>query len=311
MKVSILIPAYNAALYLHECLNSVIKQTHKDLQIVLIDDGSKDETLKIAKEYAKKDSRIEVYSQQNAGVAITRNHLLNKAKGTYTLFVDADDWIEPEMVETLMTMIADSGAQIAMCALIPQNPNSHTVPSKNNQVNIWEFDEFIKYFLLHRELTGSLCNKLIRTDLYSQFTPGIAYGEDAMVMWKILLSTSKMAVTKNQYYNYRMNPESVSHTGSIMKKRSVVTVWNSIVNTIPNERYRKLAEGRYGAEVTLVLLDGAKNKLKSSDKDIKQLRSVLRNKLISMISSNTLSAKFIIFAIIAAYNWNLAKILSR
>ena len=92
--VSILVPVYNAAPYLGECVASLTGQTYTDLQIVLINDGSTDNSMDVLKELSRNDGRIEVYSQPNRGVATTRSHLLSKAKGDFVLFVDSDDWIE-------------------------------------------------------------------------------------------------------------------------------------------------------------------------------------------------------------------------
>ena len=102
--ISILIPIYNVESYLPQCLDSIVQQTYKNLQIVLIDDGSQDHSLTICHDYATKDNRIEVYSQKNQGVAATRNHLLEKVKGDYVLFVDSDDWIEADMIENLVLL---------------------------------------------------------------------------------------------------------------------------------------------------------------------------------------------------------------
>ena len=92
--ISILIPVYNVEHYISTCLDSILSQTYTNLQIVLFDDGSKDQSFAICKEYTCKNKNIEVYHQDNQGVAVTRNHLLEKVKGDYVLFVDSDDWME-------------------------------------------------------------------------------------------------------------------------------------------------------------------------------------------------------------------------
>ena len=96
MKFSILIPAYNASKYIRRCLNSLINQTFQDFEIIVIDDGSKDDTLPILKEFQNKDKRVNVFHQENHGVAYTRNRLLDYAKGEWIAFVDADDYVNKE-----------------------------------------------------------------------------------------------------------------------------------------------------------------------------------------------------------------------
>ena len=117
--VTILSPCYNVEVYLPECLDSILNQTYKNLQIVLIDDGSTDHTWSILKDYSSKDSRIEIYHQENQGVSITRNNLLDKVKGDYVLFVDSDDWIELNMVEFLVNNAQSNRADIVSCACVP------------------------------------------------------------------------------------------------------------------------------------------------------------------------------------------------
>ena len=95
IMVSILVPVYNSAPYLRKCVGSITGQTYTDLQIVLINDGSTDDSWDIMQELARQDKRIEIYSQPNCGVAATRNRLLDKVRGDFVLFVDSDDWIEP------------------------------------------------------------------------------------------------------------------------------------------------------------------------------------------------------------------------
>ena len=96
-KVSVIIPIYNAAQYLHKCLKSVISQTYKNLDIILIDDGSLDDSYDIAKEYQEKDSRIRLFTQTNIGLIATRKRGIELAEGEIVGFVDSDDWIEPIM----------------------------------------------------------------------------------------------------------------------------------------------------------------------------------------------------------------------
>ena len=101
-KVSVIIPIYNAAQYLHKCLKSVISQTYKNLDIIMIDDGSSDDSYSIAKEYQEKDSRIRLFTQTNIGLISTRKRGIELAEGEIVGFVDSDDWIEPIMYERLV-----------------------------------------------------------------------------------------------------------------------------------------------------------------------------------------------------------------
>ncbi len=314
MTVSILVPAYNAAKYIHQCLESICKQTYRDLQIVVIDDGSSDETLGILQTFSNYDARIEIHSRANKGVAETRNELIAYAKGFYTLFVDADDWLEPDMVETLLDMALHHNAQIAMCANTDENELLPIELEKSKQpVESWTKDIFLKKFLIHRQLTGALWNKLVETKLYKQirFDSHVSYGEDAMVMWDVLNLTSVMALTTKPLYHYRMNGESLSHRVFSDFKMSVITVWEYISNSCEEKHHGlvSLAKARYGAEVSLLLFEAARNGINSDDNKISILRTKLKALLSFMFKDNNLSWRFMLFATMARFNWTLTSFL--
>lgn len=126
--VSVIIPAYNAADYIQRCVNSVRKQTYKKLQIIIVDDGSTDNTFNMCKKYTEEDSRIELYSKENSGVANTRNYGLNCVNGDYVMFVDTDDYIAPNMITLLLSKIR--GADFAMCNTVMFNSQNQVVKKK-------------------------------------------------------------------------------------------------------------------------------------------------------------------------------------
>lgn len=227
--VSILSPCYNVEQFLPQCLDSIINQTYENLQIVLIDDGSKDGTWQIMQEYAAKDSRIEIYHQENQGVASTRNHLLEKVKGDYVLFVDSDDWCELSMVEFLVGKALQSEADIVVCGLVKNDE----VCSDEYVEEAMDRESTIKKFLFHKELSGSLCNKLVKTSLLQgiRFDNRISYGEDALFCWYVLQRVNTVVQTTKQLYHYRMNDSSLSHLKwTPEKKGSGHFVWEQIVS---------------------------------------------------------------------------------
>ncbi|MBR2403925.1 MAG: glycosyltransferase [Lachnospiraceae bacterium] len=114
-KVSIIVPVYNAATYLERSLKSICEQTYQDLEIILIDDGSTDNSLACCQSWKQKDNRIVVYHQANAGVSAARNRGLDIATGEYIMFVDADDWIAPDMVQALYGLAVEHNADVSTC----------------------------------------------------------------------------------------------------------------------------------------------------------------------------------------------------
>lgn len=249
--VSILLPVYNTSAYLHQCLDSVLAQTYTNLQVVIVDDGSKDNSLEICQQYAAKDSRIEVYHQENQGVATTRNVLLSKIKGDYFLFVDSDDWIELDMVQYLVTQSIQEGADMVTCGMVKNDDT----PSVSFNVDRWTQEYAVKEFLRHVSFNGSLCNKLISVSLLCnkpQFNPQISYGEDALVCWELIKEAKKgIVVTNRQLYHYRMNGASLSHANwTPEKKGSGSKVWELISNDANKlyPQYADVVNARYAIE---------------------------------------------------------------
>ena len=117
-KITVIIPVYNVASFLERALKSITCQTYTNLQILLIDDGSTDESGKICDDWVKKDSRIQCVHQENAGVSVARNHGLDLAVGEYIMFIDADDWVEPEMIESLHELILKHQAGVSACRYV-------------------------------------------------------------------------------------------------------------------------------------------------------------------------------------------------
>ncbi|MBD5227489.1 MAG: glycosyltransferase family 2 protein [Bacteroidales bacterium] len=228
--VSILIPAYNVEPYLRECLDSIVNQTYQELQVVIVDDGSTDSTPQICDGYKAKYSFVEVYHIPNGGVANARNVLLSKAKGAYILFVDSDDWIEPDMIESLVFLAERDDLDITICGKKIETdikPISQCVSEPPNISCQWNQKEGLKKFIRHEEINGSLWNKLIKSELLNDvlFDPAISYGEDALVIWEVLQKASHIGVTSHPFYHHRINDESISHGKFGQKIMSSHFVW--------------------------------------------------------------------------------------
>lgn len=247
--VSILSPCYNVENFLPKCLDTIIGQTYSNLQIVLIDDGSKDNTWKIMQCYAAKDERIEIYHQENQGVAHTRNNLLDKVKGDYILFVDSDDWMELEMVKYLVEKAVATNASIVACSMVKNDDYyENTLP----QEDLLERPKAVFEFLRHVRFNGSLCNKLVETSLLHnvRFHCGISYGEDALFVWNVLQNVDRMLLTNKVLYHYRMNKDSISHQTFGKNKITGHETWRIINEECATlwPQYINIAQARWGME---------------------------------------------------------------
>lgn len=284
--VSILVPVYNSESFLVDCLESISNQSYSNIQIVVVNDGSSDKSWELIKNYSSKDNRFEVYTQDNKGVAATRNRLLELANGNFVLFVDSDDWIEPNTIEILLREQKQGDFDI--------------VTYETSYINdVWEKDTVIKQFLAHTHYNGSLWNKLIRRELFYglEFDPDISYGEDALMVWQVLQRVDKVLLTNHHFYNHRMNDGSISHQRFGPKKMSGHKVWNTIVaqTQLLWPKYLDIARARFAAEDMWQLYFAAMNDY-PKDNYIKMVQEHVREDFKLLKQSKLINKKKLLFA---------------
>ena len=202
-SISIIIPIFRVENFLTRCLDSVLAQTYTDFELLLIDDGSPDNSGKICDEYAKKDKRIKVFHKKNEGVSVARNVGLDNARGKYVAFIDSDDWVEVDYLSCLYTTAEDQCADIVACDYLIEKGSTTPVYMKQKHVN----DRLVVIkMLLTNELKGYLWNRLFRRNLFSvnqiRFSAGIGMWEDLEVLVALCYNASKIAYLPLGLYHY-------------------------------------------------------------------------------------------------------------
>lgn len=205
-KVSVIIPVYNVEKYLKQCLDSVVNQTLQDIEIICVNDGSTDNSLKILEEYAQKDNRIIIISQENQGQSVARNIALEKATGEYVGFVDSDDYIDSNFYEELYRHAKKNNTDIA-CGEI-YKPNENCFYIKYNKVEIAKKTKD-KYKLAQIPKWNYIWNKIYKREqlIKTKFTPNIFY-EDVIYTPQVVHKLHKLITVPNVVYYYQYNPAS-------------------------------------------------------------------------------------------------------
>ena len=220
MTISIIIPCYNSAKYLGACMDSVLGQTFEDFEAILIDDGSKDDTLSIAREIEKRDPRVRVLAKENGGVAAARNLGLEHARGEWITFVDSDDLLPADALETLLSGTNEE-TDMVVCAheTFDENGVLETVIPQSRWMD--KEGEARRRAVCLRLIEGDcvlnlMCNKLHRRSLIEReglrLTPGVRMAEDALFNLEAALCGRKTAYVNRVAYRYRMH--AASATGS-------------------------------------------------------------------------------------------------
>lgn len=216
--VSVIVPVYNTEKYLVECLDSIIHQTYKNLEIILVDDGSTDDSGRICDEYSHKDCRIKVIHKENGGQASARNVAIKSAQGEYILYVDSDDYIDDTHIQNLMSTVIDYNADFVQCEMVKfWNNSAKTKNGKNSQMTcqkqIYTVTEALSEFGYQRRFMPSPWCKLIKKDLISgiEFPVGMGY-EDMAVVYKIIARAHLLVYISERSYHYRQHKSSTMHT---------------------------------------------------------------------------------------------------
>jgi len=210
--VSILVPVYNSERYLKRCIDSILAQTFKEFELILMDDGSTDKSAEICDLYAGYDNRIRVFHNKNEGVGATRNLLLNNARGNYISFVDSDDFIEPEMIEVLLSNLHEYDADISICGT---NIVGKSKQSKlKAECRVLSKKQAIFELIDNRNVTHSVWDKLYKAKLFEDIRfAEIPAFEDMLTIYKLLEKCDKVVLDSRKLYNY------VSTLGSLMRKK--------------------------------------------------------------------------------------------
>lgn len=252
--VSIIVPVYNTkSEYLYQCIDSILKQTYTDFEILLIDDGSLENTFLECERLSLKDDRINVFHKENGGVSSARNMGLDLAKGEYISFVDSDDWIEPNFIEKLVTEINKNDIDLAVSNLIYDKKNSNLYVNRFDEHKIIELnrDEIFRKMLFEKKIGGFLCNKLFKKALISKgLDIALHYSEDFVFTAEYCQNVCRVIWINSDLYHYRQINSSATNLFTYNKK--IITLLDS---------YKRL-EGIYQEELPEELIFIIRNTLK-------------------------------------------------
>ena len=240
-KISIVVPVYNMEQYLERCVNSLIKQTYSNLEILLIDDGSKDKSLQLCHEFARMDYRIKVFHKENGGLSDARNRGIEEASSDLIGFIDSDDYIDEDMYETLYRQMLEFNADLSMCG---HYDVYHQIPEKQvAAIQTWELtpQEAIKMVMEAKILSVTAVNKLYKKELFEHLRFEIGkIAEDAFIMIALIHHCRKVVATNVKKYYYVHRENSITTQKFSLKFLNVIEAYEQNA-TIIRENYPELA----------------------------------------------------------------------
>lgn len=279
--VSVIIPAYNIEDYIGRCLDSIISQTYKNLEIIVVDDGSRDYTGEILDNYAKKDRRIKVIHKENGGVSSARNKGIEAAEGDYIGFIDGDDLIEPEMYKTLVDLLEEENADIAHCGYQMVFPDRIDYYHNTGKKKIQTTEEGLKDLLSGEMIEPGLVNKLYKKELIKncRLNETVKINEDLLMNYQLFKLSQKSVYYDITPYSYMIRSSSATGANSLITKREdSLRVLNQIKDDCINNNLLSIIYKRYIYLLMAICRDGLKDKsyMKYQKKQRKQLKKELK-----------------------------------
>ena len=303
--ISVIIPVYNCEKYISRCLKSIINQTYKNLQIIVVDDGSFDDSLRICNEFANKDARIEVYHKENGGVSSARNLGLKKVKGDYVSFIDADDFLELNMFSTMVKNIKNE--EIIVCNFNNIDENGNKISGIDIPDMILDKNNALKELFLNRYIIGALWNKLFDYDLLKNLEFNINYtvGEDLLYEFLAINNSRKIRFISDCLYNYYINDNNATSKVSYTKWKQIIDICEIIKNETNDKKLLDYLKIKKFKSYRLIMNKMIKQQL--NKKDLIYLKEILlesKNYFKYYITNKDVDLRDKIFTIVLLFKAN-------
>lgn len=242
--VTLIIPVYNVDKYLERCIESVLNQSYKNLEIILINDGSTDRSGEICDSYGRRDKRIIVIHKSNGGLSSARNTGLDLSSGEYIGFIDSDDWIEYDFVESLHRLILTEDADISQCTFVNDNGiDTHVIVRDENYIVI-DREQCLRNLANKNTYLYTVVawNKLYKRDVFKnlRYKVGVVF-EDEAIAHEIYCSINKVAYSKSPLYHYFRRPGSITKSNFSMKNLDALSAIENRIIFFKDKNENKLA----------------------------------------------------------------------
>ena len=315
--ISVIVPVYKAEKYIHRCLDSIINQTFKDFELILVDDGSPDRSGEICDEYAAKDKRVKAIHKENGGVASARQCGIDVATGEYTIHADPDDWMELDMLECMYKAIKEEDADLLITDFYENNANEE-VYNKQPIISLKQ-EDILKGILTN--LHGSMCNKLLKTITYKEndinFIKGINIYEDNIFWIQVLLIKDlKISYLQKALYHYDLHSNDNSLTRKLNKNTSNSCIkYIYFLDTLLPQEYLKytsysIMEALYVVFIFNDNINNYRGLFRKYKISVKKLSCSNINKLFFYLSSLNREIAFILYNIKVKIHLFIKRIIS-
>lgn len=240
--ISVIIPVYKVEKYLDKCIESVINQTYKNLEIILVDDGSPDSCPKMCDEWSKKDKRIKVIHKKNGGLSDARNAGIDIAMGAFYTFIDSDDYVELNYVQFLYDLMTENNADLSMGKQYVRYPDK-TINTGTGELYVLESHDTLEKMLYSEDFDVSAWAKLYKKELFDSIRyPKGRLFEDSATTYKLIDKANKIVLKSAPIYNYIIRNDSITNEAFNEKKFDLIKSTEEMCNYI-SQKYKDLDRG--------------------------------------------------------------------
>lgn len=291
--ISVIVPIYKVEKYLNQCVQSLINQTYKQLEIILVDDGSPDKCGEICDKWAIKDNRIKVLHKENGGLSDARNVGLSIATGEFIAFVDSDDWVEAEMYETMINILLEEKADFCACGIVDTYQTKevfHVFPFYSGKS-----EEFLLKIYKDNIFPVSACNKLFRKECWNEIRfPVGKLCEDAFTTYLLLDQAKRVVQISDTFYHYCIRKDSIMTTAFRPARMDEEEAWRCnyeyMEKNHPN--IKRYAFDFYLQKVNMLLHTIGREQKEEFRKEYEYLDSIIKNNVFYILFFSKLSLKY-------------------
>ncbi len=292
--ISVIVPIYNVEAYLDKCIRSIIDQSYKNLEIILVDDGSPDNCPHICDSWALQDQRIKVVHKENSGLSDARNAGLDIASGELIAFVDSDDWIKPEMFQRMMDAINEENADICACNIISVYPDREVKWGGKSNI-VGDSETMLDLLYSDSRFPTSSCNKMYRKFLWNNIRfPVGKLCEDAFTTYLLIDKADRIVQITDALYYYRIRSESIMTASFSNRSMDEEEAWRKNYEFIKVNYpglYRK-AYTFYLQSVNVLIHRIGQQQRSEFNKEYEYLKRIIRNNLFYILFLSTASLKY-------------------
>ena len=317
--ISVIIPAYNAEKHINRCLQSVLKQTYSNLQILVINDGSNDNTAPIVKSIAEKDKRLILINKPHSGVADSRNIGLINSIGDYITFADSDDYLEPNMYDNMLRILKDNNADCAVCNVFFEKETGVFTFENNKKEFVLSPEDAEIQCLTKKSASVSVCNKIFKKSFIKKIKfPNTTLSEDSFFLHTFFSKNPKTVFTEQPFYHYNFcEDKALTLSPFAIKDLSAVYLFDNMIKDAADRKQNKLLPAIKLAKNEQLFKLALKCSMASASlKDSSILGFVMRDNLMNIIRNSPFKQKLFCFTfaffpylciLMAAYKYSKQK----